>query len=121
MNETEPAKRPRVYVIAQQPLDFTPATAFGDVQFLPDVKFAPTPPQGARDTWNQGVIATLKRSLSEYMPGYDYIVPTGNPVKMVMVGAIIAEKGDIHKFLGWEPRSQRYLEYTLETGNVRSR
>lgn len=114
MEEPELKSRPRVFVIHQQPLDFTPAAVFGDVQFMNSVRLAPAPPPGAVDVHNKGVLAAIRKDLAGYIPGLDYIVPTGSPIKIILVGMVLKEKGPSHKVLGWDAKSQRYMEYILE-------
>lgn len=105
-------KKCRVYVVEQQPFDYTPATAYGDLYFLDSQKLAPNAPN-APDTWNRSVIHNLRRELAGYVPGYDFVVPTGAPSRMLVVGMLLAERGNTHRMLGWDNRTQRYLEYIV--------
>lgn len=112
MSEVSEQKSPRVYVIEQQPFDYTPATVYGELHFLNSDRLAPSAPN-APDTWNKAVLHSLRRELSNYIPNYDFIVPTGAPSRMLVVGMILAGRGQTHKMLGWDNRQRRYLEYVI--------
>lgn len=105
-------KAPIVYVLEQQPFDYTPAGAFGELKFLEPRKLAPTAPADP-NTWNRAVLAQMRKELANYVPGYDFIVPTGAPARMLLAGIVLAEKGKNHKILGWDRRTQRYLEFRI--------
>jgi hypothetical protein len=109
----ERANGVKVYIIEQQPFDYTPATMYGELQFLKAARLAPHAPN-APNTWNRSVINELSTELNAYMPGVDYIIPTGSPVRMMLAGMVLAHKGRQHKFLKWDTRSRRYLEFVIE-------
>jgi hypothetical protein len=75
-------------------------------------KLAPDAP-GAGTGWNGKILQQIRRELSQYVPGVDYIVPTGAPAKLLAVGAVLKEKGATHNVLGWDGRTQRYLHYVM--------
>lgn len=104
---------PRVFVIEQQPFDYTPATVYGTLHFMEASRLAPHAPN-APGHWNKSVINQMQAELNHYEPGVDYIIPTGSPVRMMLAGMMLAKKGNRHKFLGWDNRSRRYLEYIVE-------
>lgn len=103
---------PKVFIVEQQPFDYTPATTYGELVFLDSEQLAPHAPN-APDRWNKTVLHSLRKELSTYVPNYDYVVPTGAPARMLVVGMLLAEKGKIHKMLGWDNRQRRYLEYII--------
>lgn len=103
---------PKVFIIEQQPFDYTPATTFGELVFIESEPLAPHAPN-APDRWNKTVIHGIRRELANYVPNYDYVVPTGAPSRMLVVGMVLAEKGKTHKMLGWDRRQRRYLEYII--------
>lgn len=104
---------PAVYIVEQQPFDYTPATSYGELVFLNSPRLAPAAPN-APSVWNRSVLHQLRHELANYIAGFDYIVPTGGPVRMLLVGMILPEKGKRHKMLGWENRTKRYLEYIID-------
>jgi hypothetical protein len=110
--EQEIGHKPRVYIIEQQAFDYSPATVFGIPFFM---NFQPLAPAGggAPESWNQISMHQARKELAEYVPGMDYIVPTGKPAKMLAVGMLLAEKGKRHRVLGWDARTQRYLEFII--------
>lgn len=110
--QDEAKARPRVYVVEQQPFDYGPAAAYGDTIFMDVQKIAPDSP-GAGLSWNEKILSQVRRELSQYVPNIDFIIPTGSPVKMLLVGAVMKEKGPIHNVLGWDARTQRYLHYLV--------
>lgn len=105
--------RPRVYVLEQQAHDYAPAQAYGELVFLETKRLAPDAPN-AGTAWNYGVLHQLQKALSGYVHGVDFIIPTGAPSKMLVVGSILASKGRVHNVLGWDPKTQRYLNYKVE-------
>ncbi len=105
-------KTPRVFIVEQQPFDYTPATVFGHLEFLEADHLAPNAPN-APDTWNRRVVHTLQKGLSDYVADYDYVIPTGAPSRMLVVGMLLATKGKIHRILGWDNRQRRYMEYKI--------
>ncbi len=105
---------PILYVIEQQPFDYTPAMAFGgEIRFMDPQKLAPVAPS-TTGTWNERVLHRIRKDLSDYVPGYDYIIPTGAPSRMMLVGMVLASIGPHHKVLGWDAKTQRYLEYIID-------
>lgn len=104
--------RPTVYVVEQQPFDYTSAEAYGQLKFLEAKKLAPDAPS-AGNVYNSGVVHQIRRELGAYVAGYDYVIPTGSPSRMLVVGMVLAEKGKRHQLLGWDGRTSRYMEYTV--------
>lgn len=109
----EPKGKPMVYIVEEQPFDYMPATTYGELRFLDAPSLAPAAPN-APGTWNKSVLHQLRRELGSYVAGYDYIIPTGGPVRMLLVGMLLVEKGKKHKMLGWDNRQKRYLEYLID-------
>jgi len=104
---------PMVYVVDQQPFDYSPAAAFGTLYFMRSVRLAPSAPND-RNEWNTNAIKQLRGELRDYIPGRDYVIPTGAPTKMLLVGMLLAQLGPTHKLLGWDARAQKYHCYELE-------
>jgi hypothetical protein len=108
----EAQSRRRVYVVEQQAFDYTPAQAYGDTVFMDVQRLAPDAP-GAGHDWNTKVLQQIRTALSQYVPEYDFLIPTGSPMKLLAAGAALKEKGPRHYVLGWDPRTQRYLQYVV--------
>jgi hypothetical protein len=110
---TEEKAKPTVYVVEQQPFDYSPASAFGILKFMDSRhRLAPMSPS-LPNTWNNNVVQKLRKELADYMPGRDYVIPTGAPSRMLVAGMVLAEKGRTHRLLGWDARTQRYMEYLV--------
>lgn len=110
--QDEVKARPRVYVVEQQPFDYLPAQAYGDLLFMETQKLAPDAP-GAGTDWNMKILQQIRAELSQYVADRDFLIPTGSPVKLLAVGAVLKEKGPRHNVLGWDARTQRYLHYVV--------
>jgi hypothetical protein len=108
-----PAADPTVYICEQQAFDYSPATVYGpNLRFIEAKQLAPQSP-GAPDTWNKNVIHQIRKEMQDYIPGFDYVIPTGSPSRMLVVGMVMAEKGQKHRILKWDGRAQRYLQYDV--------
>lgn len=110
--QDEAKARPRVYIVEQQPFNYSPADAFGDILFMDVQRLAPETP-GAGTGWNSKILSQIRRELANYVPTIDFVVPTGSPAKLLAVGAALKEKGSIHNVLGWDGRTQRYIHYVM--------
>lgn len=108
---------PMVYVVEQQPYDYASAEAFGKVHFMEPRKLAPRAPSET-EYWNKGVVHSIRKELAEYVPAYDFVIPTGQPSRIMVVGMVLASLGQVHKILGWDNRTQRYLEYVIDFKNA---
>lgn len=107
----EQKRSPIVWVVEQGAFDYSPARVFGDeIRVLTADKMTPN----ADASWHARVIQQMRRELSSYIPGIDFIIPTGRPVRMMLVAMILREKGERHKLLGWDDKTQRYFLYELD-------
>lgn len=103
----------KVYITEVNAFDYSPAQAHGELVVLKSQAFT----AGDIDNdWNNAVIAELRRQLADYVPGRDYILPTGKPVKICVISMLLAEKGRTHKFLAWDAMHYRYIEHTICLG-----
>jgi hypothetical protein len=111
MTDSTEAADPRVWVLDMNAFDYSPAESFGELRLLKSDQFAP----GAiDDTWNAGVIQSLRAQLLEYRPMVDFLIPTGKPIKMCIASMLAAERGPRHKFLAWDQRYYRYVPYSID-------
>lgn len=106
------ARGPVVWVIEKMPFDYSPAKVFAEVvrQIVAD-ELVPNAPD---ESWNVKAIQQMRRALSDYIPGTDFIIPTGSPVRMLTAGLLLKERGDVHNFLGYDNRQSRYLLYRVD-------
>lgn len=112
MIDAEPRieNRPLVYIIEQQPFNYSAAEVYGQLMFLSAKKLAP---YSLSPLWNNEVLRSLRHELADYVPEYDFIVPTGAPNRILLVGMLLKERGSKHKILGWDAKQQRYIEYLI--------
>lgn len=108
----EESRKPLVFVVDHQPHDYTPANAFGTLVFIDTQRLAPVAP-GFNGTWNSDITGLIRKKMADYTPGFDFIIPTGSPIKIMLVAMIANEKGKRHQILGWDARTQRYLQFNI--------
>lgn len=108
-------KDPIAYVVTPTPhADYSPAHVFvGKIEVIGGPVLSPN----AESSWHTGAIHHIRRILSNYIPGFDYIIPTGQPARMMLVGMVLMEKGKRHQLLGWDTRTGRYVKYDLNLNN----
>lgn len=118
-NQINRARGPIVWVIEKMPHDYTPARVYAeDIRQIVADKLVPNAPD---DSWNADAVRQLRRAFADYIPGLDYIIPTGSPVRMLTTGLLLKELGDVHNFLGYDARTNRYLLYRIDLRRVPSR
>ena len=109
-------KKPTVWVIKEQmtrtetgsiPMDYSKAMDYGDLKFITthDIPLYGGA-SSTQDGWNEDVAAFA----SQYDPDHDFIITTGQPMAIFMVGWILAllhhEKDP--QFLVWRREENRY-------------
>lgn len=97
----------KVWVVQEGLNDYQPAEQFGEVNFITDQEYSSIP----HSKVNEVVHADIKKFLSLYVPGIDFIVPAGNP--MVVSRVILALPNTDHRFLKWDGRKGIYVPYLL--------
>lgn len=97
-------------------INFTEAANYGEVVFLTDQEFRPMPhPNGV----NKEVVDEIKRNMSLYVPGVDFIMTTGSALPNVVVGMILGRMpGATHKFLKWSNRMEGYEMFELTLNDL---
>ncbi len=114
MSFDEHKRSPIVWVVEQGEFDYSPARVFGDeIRLITADKLTPN----ADASWHAKVIQQMRKDFSAYIPGVDFVIPTGRPVRMMLAAMIMRERGDRHKLLGWDDRTQRYFLYELDLRN----
>lgn len=110
------SRLPTVWVIEQGSFDYSPARVFGaEIRILHAEALTPNAPAA---NWHSKVIHQMRQDLADYIPGLDYVIPTGRPVRMVLAAMILREKGPRHNILGWDDRTQRYFLYELDLSQI---
>lgn len=104
-------RAPVVWVVEQGAFDYSPALVFGgEIRLIQADKLSPN----ADATWHNSTIHQMRRAFSEYIPGIDFVIPTGRPVRMMLAAMIMRERGERHKLLGWDDKTQRYFLYEID-------
>ena len=110
------SRSPIVWVVEQGEFDYSPARVFGDeIRVITADKLTPN----ADASWHAKVIQQMRKDFSGYIPEIDFVIPTGRPVRMMLAAMIMRERGDRHKLLGWDDRTQRYFLYELDLSGFR--
>jgi len=102
----------KVFVTQYSPrLQFVEAEDFGEVQFLTDKEYRPEPvPPTVNQTTNKMI---MRKLVSEYIPGEDYILLTGSSIPNVVAGMAIAKMPGPHRLLKWSNRMKKYELYII--------
>lgn len=102
----------RVWVIQEGKNDYASSEDYGVVEFVTRGDLRKMDGQQ-----NQQVMADIRRFLSLYVQGKDYIVPAGNPMLVALVCMSLG--GGNHKFLKWDGVRKMYIPYTLNQNMVK--
>jgi len=102
------SKKPVVWVVQEGRNDYAPAEEFGEVRFI--THFEVTSIEGSQQ--NKNVEADIRKWATEYTPGLDWIVPTGNPMVVALLTMCLHQQM-AHKFLKYDGRRICYVPHTL--------
>jgi hypothetical protein len=103
----------KVYVTQFNPnFTYEKANAFGEVVFLADSDLLtePCPPK-----INDRLVSIVFKNLCNYNPGYDYILLSGSPAMILLVGTLLDNEVD-HLVLRWDNRNHEYRVTSLNLG-----
>jgi hypothetical protein len=105
-------RRPIVWVVKEQMaggnvFDYSSAMKYGDIQFITEFDLPLTPRSSLTQEWLRQVAHHLKHSVI----GTDYLILTGAPLAMFMLGAIYGRVGEIPKVLVWRREQNEYVTY----------
>jgi len=81
-----------------------------DVVFLTDKEYAPEP---SMPQTNDKIYHEMKRNLSAYIQGEDFIVTTGSAIPNILVGILISGMPGEHRVLKWSNQSRAYFLHTV--------
>lgn len=99
--------RPTVWVIQEGQNDYSSAEEYGTVRFVTKAELT----KFKDSQQNNEVDLDVRRFLSEYIAGVDYIIPSGNPM-IVILTALLLPRGN-HNFLKWDGRRAVYIPFNL--------
>jgi len=112
--------QPIVWVIKEQfkqgaggpePIDYTPAMQYGDVHFITEFDVPTGPSKAVRESWFEGVA----KFCDDYDPKRDFVVLTGSPTALFLVGAMMADKGALPlRLLIWRREENRYIPFETD-------
>jgi len=101
---------PIVWVIQEGRNDYAPAEEYGEVRFVTKADLT----KFNDSQQNLEVTHDLKKFLTQYVVGVDYIIPAGNPM-LVAMATMSLTSGTQHNFLKWDGRRAMYIPYTLKS------
>jgi len=96
-----------VWVLQESGNDYSSAEEYGEVQFVTHTDI--TKIKGSQRNLQVG--QDVRRFLSEYILGSDYIIPAGNPMLVCMV--LMSLPTGTHQFLKWDGRRSLYIPYHI--------
>jgi len=100
-----------VFVTQEQAhINYAMAESFGDIVFV-SANDVPTVSNSLR---TEGLLRSMRSVMREYIPGRDYILPSGSPLNIAVVMMLAGQKGDAHNILKWESRSESYAKVALD-------
>jgi len=112
-------RRPIVFIVKEQvrrteigsePMDYSPALAYGDIEFITKTDMPSYPNSTVQMNWNLDV----KQFAEKYDPDCDMIIATGQPTAIFAVGHALGLAGKSPRFLVWRREENRYrvLDHT---------
>lgn len=106
MNNKEGVQK-TVWVVQEGKNDYAAAEQHGVVKFITKEELV-----SVGEEQNRMVAQDVRRFKSEYIPGVDFLVPSGNP----MISALVAMSlpPGKHKWLKWDGRRSVYSKFTIE-------
>jgi hypothetical protein len=113
--------KPKVWVIKEQvrrsdngasAMDYTPAMVFGELEFITEFDLPLHAQSTVATQWSKAVTAFLV----SYDPAEDFIILTGSPLAIFLVGIIVgrAAQSASPKILVWRREQGRYIEFSPE-------
>lgn len=106
-------RKPIVWIVKEQvarnesgssPMDYSPALEFGDIEFI-TMHDVPLYGKGAvMDQWFRDAQVFVHK----YDPMIDFIVPTGQPMAIFLMGVVLGYTGKPPRFLVWRREENRY-------------
>jgi hypothetical protein len=106
-------RKPIVWIVKEQlarnesgssPMDYSPAMEFGDIEFI-TMHDVPLYGKGAvMDQW----LSDASNFAIKYNPMTDFIVPTGQPMAIFLMGVVLGQHCKPPRFLVWRREENRY-------------
>lgn len=106
-------KQPVVWIVKEQSvrsstgseaMDYSPAMAYGDIQFITHSDIPLYPRSSAQTIWDADVASFTQK----YDPTTDFIITTGQPTAIFAVGHQLGAAGKTPRYLVWRREENRY-------------
>lgn len=91
-------------------MDYTPAMRWGEIKFVTDFDVPLHPGGTVMGKWAHQV----RQFVEQFDPAIDFIVPTGQPVAMVLIGYILGATAKLDggiQFLVWRREENTYIPF----------
>ena len=96
----------KIWVVQEGKNDYSPAEEYGEVNFVTKADLRPI-----NGSQNEQVEHDIKKFLASYVPMADFILPSGNP--MVVVLLVMSLPFGHHRFLKWDKRRGIYIPHII--------
>lgn len=109
-------KNPIVWVIKEQavrtqmgtaPMDYTPAIKFGDLEFVTEFDL----PVHGKGTMMEAWAKAARTFCDQYDDARDFIVTTGQPLAIFMLGYLLGQHHKRPRILVWRPQEGKYTPF----------
>ena len=102
--------KPLVWVTQENPkFDYTPAEKYGELRFITCKDYT----NNENSLFNSGLSEEIMLELREFNPDVDYLLPSGSPVVMMAVAAILGRDCRNLKILKWNNRNNAWCYNSL--------
>lgn len=109
---TETTTKSMVWVFQEGKNDYSPAEEFGKVNFITRTELVAY----ADNAKNAQVYKDIRDFNSKYVAGLDFIIPTGNPIGISLLGMSLSKC--VHSFLKWDSHRGVYVRFDLDPTKV---
>lgn len=118
MNHTAtPQRSPVVYISQENPHhDYRPAEEFGELVFLTTDEYSPV----SASHRNRRIIGDIQSLLASYVPGRDFLLPSGSPVVAGIMYMVAGQRGNDHQILHWSNQERAYRLCSINLRNTAS-
>jgi len=98
-------RSPVVFISQENPNhDYRPAEEFGELVFLTADEYSPI----ANSQRNRRIVGDIHAVMSAYVPGYDFLLPSGSPVVSGIMYMVAGQRGHEHQILHWSNQERAY-------------
>lgn len=102
---------PKVWVTQEMPkFNYTGAEVYGEVRFITNEEYSPMQGSLLNMDLSRGITDTLK----DFDYDADYIVPTGSPIVVMAVMAVLGRKAKKFRILKWDNREYVYVPMRID-------